>query len=296
MEGLKEYLSFHQASSFARDIDPQNDCLTYICDRYELNIEQRYWLAFLFATCYCAPTVFYIYNEFPDYQNVDVGRLERWWTANRNKLVFQTDRARVRSNNEFVNCFKSYREIIGTSQQAYFQKLSASTPQDTYVAAYKRLTNIHYFGRFTMFIYLELVSVLTDVQMIPNDLNLREAESCRNGLALALGRKDLFSHFEDKTLTVKDYSDLEHGLELLTVKISDMNIKHKNLFNIETTLCAYKKVKLGKRFVGYYIERMRSEIEAMKKNVPVGVDWSVLYDFRKATYQPKYLKEANAKS
>lgn len=291
MEGLKEYLSFHQASSFARDIDPQNDCLTYICDRYELNIEQRYWLAFLFATCYCAPTVFYIYNEFPDYQNVDVGRLERWWTANRNKLVFQTDRARVRSNNEFVNCFKSYREIIGTSQQAYFQKLSASTPQDTYVAAYKRLSNIHYFGRFTMFIYLELVSVLTDVQMIPNDLNLREAESCRNGLALALGRKDLFSHFEDKTLTFKDYSDLEQGLELLTAKISDMNIKHKNLFNIETTLCAYKKVKLGKRYVGYYIERMRTEIEAMKKNVPVGVDWSVLYDFRKATYSPKYLKE-----
>lgn len=296
MEGLKEYLTFHQASSFAGDIDPQNDCLTYISNRYELNIEQRYWLAFLFATCYCAPTVFYIYNEFPDYQNVDVGRLERWWTANRNKLVFQTDRARVRSNNEFVNCFKSYRQIIGANQQAYFQKLSTSNPKDTYIAAYKHLSNIHYFGRFTMFIYLELVSVLTDVQMIPNDLNLREAESCRNGLALALGRKDLFSHFEDKNLTLKDYAELEQGLELLTFKISEMNIKHKNLYNIETTLCAYKKVKLGKRFVGYYIERMRTEIEAMKKNVPVGVDWSVLYDFRKATYQTKYLKEANAKN
>ncbi len=293
MEGLKEYLSFHQASSFANDIDPQNDCLTYVSNRYELNIEQRYWLAFLFATCYCAPTVFYIYNEFPDYQNVDVGRLERWWVVNRNKLIFQTDRARVRSNNEFVNCFKSYREIIGKSQQGYFQKLATSNPKDTYIAAYKRLSNIHYFGRFTMFIYLELINVLTDTQMIPNDLNLREAESCRNGLALALDRKDLFSHFEDKNLTAKDYLDLDQGLELLLSKISDMNIKHKNLYNIETTLCAYKKVKLGKRYVGYYIERMRTEIETMKKNVPVGVDWSVLYDFRKTTYLPKYLKELN---
>lgn len=295
MDGLTEYLTFHQASSFACDIDPQNDCLTYISDRYELNIEQRYWLAFLFATCYCAPTVFYIYNEFPDYQNVDVGRLERWWVANRHKLIFQTDRARVRSNNEFVNCFKSYREIIGSSQRDYFKKLRASTLQETYFAAYKRLSNIHYFGRFTMFIYLELVSVLTDTKMIPNDLNLREAESCRNGLALALDRKDLFSHYEDKTLTQTDYLNLEQGLDMLVERIAGLNIKHKNLFNIETTLCAYKKVKLGKRYVGYYIERMRTEIEAMKKNVPVGVDWSVLYDFRESTYLPKYLKEINAK-
>jgi hypothetical protein len=209
-------------------------------------------------------------------------------------LVFQTDRARVRSNNEFVNCFKSYREIIGANQQEYFQKLSTNNSQDTYVAAYKRLSNIHYFGRFTMFIYLELINVLTDTKMIPNDLNLREAESCRNGLSLALDRKDLFSHFVDKELTDKDYADLDDGLQLLLSKISDMNIQHKNLFNVETTLCAYKKVKLGKRYVGYYIERMRNEIETMKKNVPVGVDWSVLYDFRKATYQRKYLKEANA--
>jgi hypothetical protein len=143
-----------------------------------------------------------------------------------------------------------------------------------------------------MFIYLELVDVLTESKMSPNNLSLKEAESCRNGLALAIDRKDLFSHFEDKQLTQKDYIDLENGLNAINETISAMNIRHKSLFNIETTLCAYKKVKLGKRFVGYYIERMRAEIEAMKKNVPVGVDWSVLYDFRRTNYAQKYLKEA----
>lgn len=291
MDSIEEYIFFHKQSSFANDIDPQNDCLTYIANRYELNMEQRYWLAFLFATCYCAPTVFYIYNEFPDYQNVDIARLENWWKQNKQKLIFQTDRARVKSNNEFVNCFKSYKSIVGASQQNYFRKITSSNPAETYIAAYKNLSNIHYFGRFTMFIYLELVNVLTDTKMIPNTLNLAEAESCRNGLALALNRNDLFSHFDDKKLTAKDYSDLNEGLNLLQKKIEDTNIKHKNIFNIETTLCAYKKLKLGKRYVGYYIERMRLEIEAMKKNVSVGVDWSVLYNFRKLTYQPKFLKE-----
>jgi hypothetical protein len=292
MDSLKEYLSFHQASSIAKDIDPQNDCLSYLAERYELNIEQRYWLAFLFATCYCAPTVFYIYNEFPDYNNVDVNRLSRWWNSNKQRLIFQTDRARVRSNNEFVNCFRSYKSIVGSNQQAYFNEFCADNKTNNYINAYKRLSNIHYFGRFTMFIYLELVDVLTDSKMSPNGLSLKEAESCRNGLALAMDRKDLFTHFEDKQLTLKDYLDFQQGLNAINATISGMNIRHKSLFNIETTLCAYKKVKLGKRYVGYYIERMRTEIEAMKKNVPVGVDWSVLYDFRSFNYAQKYLKEA----
>jgi len=291
MDSLTEYLSFHRASSLAGDIDPQNDCLTYLAKRYELSTEQRYWLAFLFGTCYCAPTVFYIYNEFPDYKTVDVNRLRRWWDSNRQRLIFQTDRARVRSNNEFVNCFRSYKQLVGDNQQAYFAKLQSNNPVETYVNAYKKLANIHYFGRFTMFIYLELVSVLTDTLMIPNSLNLTEAESCRNGLALALGRKDLFTHFQDKEITKADYHELERGLVRLQERVSEMPIRHRNLFNIETTLCAYKKVKLGKRYVGYYIERMRQEIEARKKNVPVGVDWSVLYDFRSATYAKKFLKE-----
>ncbi len=71
---MVDYINYHIRSSEAKDIDPSNDCLRYISDRFELNIEQRYWLAFLFGTCYSATTVYYIYNEFPDFENVDVER------------------------------------------------------------------------------------------------------------------------------------------------------------------------------------------------------------------------------
>jgi hypothetical protein len=291
MDNITEYLRFHRESSAANDIDPQNDCLSYISDRYELNTEQRYWLAFLFGTCYCAPTVFYLYNEFPDYSTVDVGRLERFWGQNKQKLVFQTDRARVKSNNEFVSCFKSYRQIVGNNQEAFFKRLQHASTVETYKNSLKALDGLHYFGRFTMFIYLEMVSVLTNTKMTPHTLDLRNAESCRNGLALALGHLHMFSHFEDKTLSDNDYSTLEKGFNRIVDAIQYEPIRHKDIFNIETTLCAYKKVKLGKRYVGFYIERMRKEIEAMEKNVPKGVDWSVLYQFRNKNYHPKYLKE-----
>jgi hypothetical protein len=127
--------------------------------------------------------------------------------------------------------------------------------------------------------------------MIPIDLDLKNAESCRNGLALALDRKDLFTHVVDKKLTKDDYQDLNTGLLKIIDEIEKLTINHKNLFAIETTLCAYKKAKLGKRYIGYYIDENREEIEKMSKNVPQGVDWSVLWDFRKANYDKKYLKE-----
>jgi hypothetical protein len=291
MDGLNEYLSYHKQSSMAGDIDPQNDCLQYVANRFELNTEQRYWLAFLFGTCYCAPTVYYIYNEFPDYSTVDVNRLQKWWNQNKSKLIFQTDRQRVRSNDQFVDSFISYRKIVGKTQENHFSAFKSPDLTRTYINALKSMSEVFSFGRFTMFIYLEMVSVLTDCKMKPDDLDLKNAESCRNGLALALDRKDLFTHFNDKKLTPKDYSELEQGLTIISQEVEKMNINHKSMFAIETTLCAYKKAKLGKRYIGYYIDRNREEIEKMSKNIPNGVDWSVLGDFRKTAYNTKYLKE-----
>ena len=291
MDGLAEYLSYHRQSSIAKDIDPQNDCLQYVANRFELNMEQRYWLAFLFGTCYCAPTVYYIYNEFPDYNTVNIDRLEKWWKANKDRLVFQTDRQRVRSNDQFVQSFISYRQIVGKNQENHFSVFKKQDPKATYANAFESMSDVFSFGRFTMFIYLEMVSVLTNCKMIPIDLDLKNAESCRNGLALALDRKDLFTHVVDKKLTKDDYSDLNTGLLKIIDEIEKLTINHKNLFSIETTLCAYKKAKLGKRYIGYYIDRNREEIEKMSKNVPQGVDWSVLWEFRKTNYDKKYLKE-----
>lgn len=79
MNRIADYIRYHVDSSRALDIDPQIEAIRYLCDRYELNEEQRLWLCFLFSTNYCVPTTYFMYNEFPDYQTVDVPRLQRWW-------------------------------------------------------------------------------------------------------------------------------------------------------------------------------------------------------------------------
>ena len=287
-----DYINYHIKSSEAKDIDPSNDCLRYIANRFELNIEQRYWLAFLFGTCYSSTMVYYVYNEFPDYENVNEDRLQRWWEANKHKTLFQTDRLRVKTQDKFVETFNSYRKLLNnTTQENFFKSLKQPTKQYTYDNCYTTLSQIRNFGRFTMFIYLEMVYVLTYYDFEPTYLDLKNAESCRNGLVYHLNKYELDTHGKNKRLTKQQINYLQYQFAVLKDKIQELNIEHKNIWNIETTLCAYKKYKKGKRYIGYYIERQRKEIEKMQTNVNNGVDWSVLWDFRKETYNKKWLKE-----
>ena len=265
--------------------------MRYVADRFELNTEQRYWLAFLFATCYSATTVYYIYNEFPDYENVNVNRLQRWWDLNKHKTIFQTDRLRIKTTNKFVETFESYKSLIGSStQENYFKSLKQPTSQMTYDNCYSTLSHIKNFGRFTMFIYLEMVNVLTGYDLEPTYLDLKNAESCRNGLVYHLGLNQLDTHRNNKKITKRQIDYLQYKFTELKNAIQLLPIQRKNIWNIETTLCAYKKYKLGKRYIGYYIDRQRKEILKMSDLVNTGVDWDVLWDFRNETYDPRWLK------
>ena len=288
----KDYITYHIESSQAKDIDPSNDCLRYVANRFELNIEQRYWLAFLFGTCYSATTVYYVYNEFPDYENVNVDRLQRWWDTNKQKTLFQTDRLRVKTQDKFVETFVSYKNLLaGRSQSEHFASLKQPTVQNTYDNCYSNLSQIKNFGRFTMFIYLEMVHVLTGYELEPTYLDLKNAESCRNGLVYHLGHYELDTHGNDKRLAKKHIDYLQYKFKELKRQIEQYDIQHTNIWNIETTLCAYKKYEKGKRYIGYYIDRQKKEIDKMQNNVSEGVDWSPLWDFRQETYDRKWLKE-----
>lgn len=272
-----DFLTYHIESSKIRDIDPANDCLRYISDRFELSEEQRYWLAFLYSTCYCAPTVFYMYNEFPDFCNVDAGRLSRWWKANKSKTIFQTDRNRIKTGDKVVETFQSYRALIGgLSQQERFDTFRGTSSGENYINAYRELGKIRNVGRFTLFLYLEMIEVLTGFKCYPDRIDWDSAENCRQGMIYCVGGED-----GDRVSN----SDLDKAMEAVLDQLTARGCEHNNIFNVETTLCAYKKYKHGKRYVGFYIDRQEKEIEKIKHLVREGVAWRVLDDFRRETYK-----------
>jgi hypothetical protein len=272
---LLTYKEYHDLSIKAKDIDPSVIALKYIADRFELNISQRYWIAFLYGTNYCATTTFLIYNEFPDFENVDLNRLKIWWNKNKEGLIFQTDRLRIKTSNEFIPSYISYYNLTKGNQEQYYSRAK------TWIDCYNKITSIKNFGRFSSFNYLDVLNQITPTKYSPTYLNIIEAESCRNGICYAIGKEEWI----DKKLTKQIATTLHNQF------IYYLNNYEGNIYQIETTLCAYKKYRKGQRYVGYYIERMRNEIEKMQNRYNEGVAWETLWQFREETFDKKYLRE-----
>lgn len=270
-----DYLKYHMDSAALRDIDPANDCLRYVCERFELTMEQRYWIAFLYSTCYSGATTFYMYNEFPDFENVSVDRLSRWWKSNKDKCVFQTDRLRIKTTNQFVPSFESYKKFIGEGSQAEkFYTLKTPYSDMTYNNAYSAVQGIRNIGRFTTFIYLEMLNTLTDFNCVPDRIDWAYADNCRKGLCKAIGVEDN-----------SNYAMLDKAMNKIITTLVKKKCLLSNIYNVETTLCAYEKHTKGQRYVGYYLERQRKEFDKMSISVTKGVCWDVLYQFENETYK-----------
>lgn len=285
---IAHYTAYHVGMMNIGDCDPHNMALEYIADRFELNSEQRFWLSFLFQSCYSATTAFYVLNEFPDYENVDIRRFQKWWNENKKRLLFQTDRTKVRNFDKFIPMFESYRQMVGKSQKQFFESMVVGESRETYDVIYKRCSNIYYIGRFSLFLYLESIYRLTNLPMTPTGLDLPNAESCRNGLCYVLGLDD----WVRAKLTKEQYQYLDKRLDELVTSMMwefpELPIDH---WNVETSLCAYKKLYWKTRYLGYYIDRQQEEIAIMEKNVPEGVCWDVLWQFRKEYFNHKWLGE-----
>ena len=280
---FKDYYELFMKSG---DCDPAFPALNYVCDRYEFNLEQRYWIAFLYGMTYCAPTTFYIYNEFPDYENVSISRLKKWWKNNKEKCLFQTDRAKVKNFDLFPKIIKSYINTMGWSQEDSIKQNKG------YEELYSFLSKIYYFGRFSLFNYTQALWELTNTKYEPTFFDLRQAESCRNGLCRAVNKMQYYTSKKNKVEVNYDElnKDFKKMMKDLNKKFSKMPV---NIWNVETTLCAYKKLFLGKRYLGYYIDRQQGEIIDLQEKVDEGVDWDILWDFRSEFYDKSVLGEVN---
>jgi hypothetical protein len=196
MNRIQEYEKYHFEMQDIGDVDPAYPMLIYLSDRYDLNMEQRYWLAFLYSTNYCGPTSFFMINDFPDFETVGVSRLQKWWETNKPKCLFQTDRKYVKLRDQFVRCFTSYRDLIGSkSQEERFRSLIGMDPVETYNNCYKYFIDIYGFGRYSMFLYLESIHAVTGFDMHPRWLDLQNSRSSCNGLCYAIGKE---KYYRDK--------------------------------------------------------------------------------------------------
>ena len=290
-EGVKAY---HIAGMKMDEIDPACPMLRYIADSLKLDTEQRFWLAWLYSTCYSAPTAFYMVTSLPRSECISLAEMKSWWSANKAKLVFESDRRYVKNFDEFPKMFESYREYTNCGQLETFMKLRQATDGETYEKIYADVANkLYFFGRYSIFMYLETIYNLTKFPMMATGLDLRKARTSRNGLCYALGKDDCVRKSGERSkLTCRDFAYLQRQLQKLYDELTaEYPEVETTYWNLETSLCAYYKLFRAKRYVGYYIDRQLEELDEMQRLNPAGADWDLLWKFRRECFNPLTLGE-----
>ena len=275
---LEGFIFWCEWSLKHKDCDSALWLLNYLFDRFEHNIEQKYWISWLYGTTYHLPTAWIIWNEFPDFELVDYKRLKIWNDENYHRLRYQTDTKWNKGHlpEQFLSYKKwiNHENIEGT-QKNRFAKL---IQKDSFEFVWRSITNnLHKFGRYSTWYYMQTLNQCVGLKLNPNNLKLDDyagSRSHRNGLCFALGHDDWI----DKKLhhTCIDY--LEN--EALNIK---QKISHEiNFYELETLLCSYKKIyrKSNGRYLGYYLDRQAEEISKVEKDGWSGVDWQVFWDAR----------------
>ena len=272
---LKAFLRWYAWSLKYKDCDPPIWMLNYLFDRFEHNIEQKLWISWIYGTTYHLPTAWIIWNEFPDFELVDLKRLKQWNDKNYHRLRYQTD---TKYNKGYLpQQFESYKQWIGTKSQR--EKFKHFNSFDSLWHNIKN--NLYKFGRYSTWFYMQTLYECCGINFVPDDLKLNDyggSKSHRNGLCYALGK--------DQWINAKlNQSQIEYletkAKQILNIISTKYKLKN-NPYKLETALCSFKKIFRAKqgRYLGYYLDRQAMEISMVEKDGWSGIDWYVFWQGR----------------
>lgn len=269
------------------DCDPAVWLTNYMHKRYEHNDEQKLWFAWLYGNTYYAPTSWVLINEFPDFELATVDRMEQWNTVNYKRLRYQVDTKWNKGH--LPAMFESYQKFIGnSSQREILEKYYGDNEEQSFNNLWEGIkTNLHKFGRYSTWFYLQHLKHTAGIRISPTSLMLDDydgSRSHRNGLHLAFGEDDKM----DQKLTKGEYASLEdRAASVLSETKSRFPelVEQIDFFTMETCLCSFKKIFREKhgRYLGYYLDRQAEEIMQCERDGWYGIDWDVMWQARNET-------------
>ena len=287
----KAFIDWSVWSLNYKDCDPALWMLNYLFDRYEHNIEQKYWIAWIYGTTYHLPTAWIIWNEFPDFELVDYDRLKDWNDKNYKRLRYQTDTKWNKGH--LPEQFASYQKWVAHSNALGTQRSKFKNLGHNFSMLWNSINQLHKFGRYSTWFYMQTLNDCVGHRVVPTNLKLDDysgSRSHRNGLCYALARDDLI----DKKLTNTQLHELQQGAQFLQDQINAKGFD-MDFYEMETLLCSFKKIFRTSRgrYLGYYLDRQAEEIKKVEADGWHGIDWQVFWDGRNECLHKKLSASRN---
>ena len=276
------FIKYYAAMLSTGDIDPAFITMSELFRRYELSIEQRYWVAFIYTIFYHNATTFLFMQEFPELEKVDLPRLDRWLAKHEATLLFQKDR---RWNRFKVSAMvKDYIKVLGGKKQhEFFSQFVTPDPAESFrnVWNWMMKEGVYNVGRHSAVAWIETLMRCLNYPVEPDSRVMTAAGSSLEGLALALNVE-----YEDSKTFQKWL--LEQAPDLMRDCGTD------DWMYFETVCCAYKGLVKGNRYLGYYLDRMAGEIADGQRLGAEGVNWNTLWEIRREVFPRAFLGELQA--
>lgn len=283
MTSIDKYIEYHTNNATHWEIDTHLDAAVYFADKWGLSQEDRCWFAFLTTICETTPTAMYLFSHFPTLHSTDTDAFKRFTLENKQAMAFQYDVRWILYNID--KTLNDYKQIVGNGKQtdALTRLATGATPSDRWRNLTHRFS-VHRFKNYVFMLYTELLHHLIGIEMEAT-LDPRTNHSVRSGLISASGFNDAIK------CTTKGSKPTAEETQLLNASLneiydiirqSDINPRHKTTWAIETTLCTYNKTLHGRRYLGFYKERQRKEIQRLNdytNSIGEAFDWSELWEY-----------------
>lgn len=298
---LEGFLKYYYAILLTEEYDPAYYTLRYLFERYELNVEQRFWMSWLYGFIYNVATAWVVWNEFPDFENVDFDRLKAWEDRNWTRMVYETD-TRYKKGKLQVS-FPDYQARVRSagSQREFFKGVCSSPDKlINFRNLWNEVNDFKLFGRYSTFFYTETLKECNGLPIEADSLFLRDIEgskSHRNGLCYSICKDEWDYHksnpsFTGYTQEMLDFLELKADEVLGVMKERFPTVAHKvDYFTAETAWCAYKGFYRRRRYLGFYLDRDCFQIKEAESKGWNGIDWKVFWQCRQENLRPEMLCE-----
>lgn len=275
---LNEFVEYHNTG----DGECNGVILKAWADKHLLSIPDRVDLCYFFGITYCVESAIVMYYSREEIMS----DMESWIKANKDKIIFQSDRKYIKMKDSFQKCLSTW-----VNNRAELQRIGNLYEIDLnkWIDVVEKYP---LFGRFSAYLYLETAAWLLDIPVINADMDWENGATATSGLMHIYGYDEAAEDY-DKTRKLKPPFTHEYMQKMVMPVLSAIRAANgdDNITKVETSLCAYRKLFKGTRYNGYYIDRMLEEIISMKGNYPE-ISQELL-EIRCKIFPSKFLGEIN---
>lgn len=277
-ERMREFVDYH--------INGDGECnailLAEYANRNSLTSQERFDLAYFFATVYCCESAIILLK------NRDRIRSNTEKTADvlKPEMIFQSDRKYMKMRNCFPRALEFWTERLQNIRADKFINHGIIDLRN----AVLEVERWYMFGRFSAFLFLETYATLMNSDVTEYTIDWKNGDTATSGLLNLFGKDVEANEFDARGILRTTPDKLDAWFKKVASRVSS-NGGDANATKLETSHCAYRKFYKGSRYNGYYLDRMLEELVWYGKLPKYNRLTAELYSIRKAVFPDEMLGE-----